>query len=218
MDNQHPTRNTTIPSSLRLEPVTLDDIPEITKLWYAAMRDPFTLERISPDTPGVRQWWDDANRHDLLHKPFQHYVKVVDTAIPAVSINGHTVDSNNAIKEDDDHVVEGGREGTSTDQRMSYKMIAYAKWDLSMPGEGGDRFPPWHPDSDAEACEQLNEAFAKERKRVLGDERSYCKFFLSPLIYYFFPQNCLSSSTNTTLIPALYICTILSLFKEERRE
>lgn len=36
------------------------------------------MRHLFPDTSSVRQWWDDANRHDLLHKPFQKYLKVVD--------------------------------------------------------------------------------------------------------------------------------------------
>ncbi|TDZ27371.1 putative transcriptional regulatory protein [Colletotrichum spinosum] len=65
--------------TLRLEPVTVDDVPSLTQVWFAAFTDP-DLRRLWPDTPGVRKWWDDANRHDILNKPFQRYVKVVDTA------------------------------------------------------------------------------------------------------------------------------------------
>lgn len=64
--------------SLQLEPVTLEDIPDITNLWYGAFTEPAMLH-IWPDTPGVRQWWDNANRKDLLHKPHQRYIKIVDT-------------------------------------------------------------------------------------------------------------------------------------------
>ncbi|KAF9880842.1 hypothetical protein CkaCkLH20_01884 [Colletotrichum karsti] len=64
-------------SNLRLEMVTMEDIPTLTEVWFAAFTDP-ELRRLWPDTPGVRKWWDDANRHDLLDKPFQRYIKVVD--------------------------------------------------------------------------------------------------------------------------------------------
>ncbi|SPO04577.1 uncharacterized protein DNG_07262 [Cephalotrichum gorgonifer] len=67
----------TTPNGLRLEAVTLDDVPALTELWFAAFTDP-GIRRLWPDTPGVRKWWDDANRGDLLNKPFQRYVKVVD--------------------------------------------------------------------------------------------------------------------------------------------
>ena len=63
--------------SLQLDTVTLDDIPDITELWYIAFIDP-GMRHLFPDSPNVRRWWDDANRHDLLHKPFQKYLKVVD--------------------------------------------------------------------------------------------------------------------------------------------
>ncbi|KAJ5115399.1 hypothetical protein NUU61_001158 [Penicillium alfredii] len=65
------------PNALRLETVTLDDVPAMTEVWFAAFTDP-DLRRLWPDTPGVRKWWDDANHHDLLNKPFQRYVKIID--------------------------------------------------------------------------------------------------------------------------------------------
>ncbi|KAM0221490.1 hypothetical protein ACHAQD_005405 [Fusarium lateritium] len=63
--------------TLKLEEVTLEDIPGLTQVWFAAFTDP-GIRRIWPDTPSVRRWWDDANRHDLTHKPFQRYIKIVD--------------------------------------------------------------------------------------------------------------------------------------------
>lgn len=65
------------PQSLRLETATIEDIPELTKVWYAGFTDPGLL-RFWPDTPGIRKWWDDATRHDMLNRPYQRYVKIVD--------------------------------------------------------------------------------------------------------------------------------------------
>lgn len=62
---------------LVLEPVTLEDIPALTTLWYETFTDP-AMQHLWPDTPGMRQWWDEANRRDLTDKPYQRYVKVVD--------------------------------------------------------------------------------------------------------------------------------------------
>lgn len=64
---------------LVVQPVTPADIPAITDLWYEAFRTSGFLELI-PDTPGIRQWWNKANQHDLLHKPTARYWKVVDDA------------------------------------------------------------------------------------------------------------------------------------------
>ncbi|KAF7596879.1 hypothetical protein BBP40_011924 [Aspergillus hancockii] len=64
-------------NSLKLEHATLEDIPAITNLWYNAFSIPAMLA-IWPDTPGVRQWWDDANRSDMLNKPHEKYLKIVD--------------------------------------------------------------------------------------------------------------------------------------------
>lgn len=132
--------STTKPSrdnSLRTEPVTLDDIPQITQLWYNVFSMP-EMRALFPDTPGLRQWWDDTNRHDLLHKPGQKYLKVVDE-------NG--------------------------------QMAAYAKWDLA-PEERGRRFPPWHADSDRKSCDAFFGGMEKERLRLLGGRKHYCRFLL----------------------------------------
>jgi hypothetical protein len=64
-------------NSLVREPATLEDIPALTVLWYEAFTDPAT-RHIWPDTPGIRKWWDDANREDMTDKPYQRYIKVVD--------------------------------------------------------------------------------------------------------------------------------------------
>lgn len=123
-------------STLRVEPATVSDIEDITDIWYAAFGS--GLGDIFPDTPGVRQWWNDTNRHDLLRKPFQQYLKVVDTAA-------------------------GG------------KLIAYAKWDFSTATERGSRFPPWHEEINGEQASRFFDALEDERKRLLGDNRNYCK-------------------------------------------
>lgn len=66
-------------STLKLEPATLEDVDAITELWFAAFTDP-DMRQLFPDTPGFRQWWTEANRSDMINKPFQKYLKVVDTA------------------------------------------------------------------------------------------------------------------------------------------
>jgi len=66
------------PKPLILETLTLEDTSALTELWYAAFTGP-ELRRVFPDTPAVRQWLTDANRHDIVHKSFQKYIKVVDT-------------------------------------------------------------------------------------------------------------------------------------------
>ncbi|GLI74783.1 hypothetical protein PoHVEF18_003031 [Penicillium ochrochloron] len=65
-------------STLKLEPATLEDVPAITELWFAAFTDP-DMQHLFPNTPAMRQWWTDANRNDMINKPFQKYIKVVDT-------------------------------------------------------------------------------------------------------------------------------------------
>ncbi|OLN86214.1 hypothetical protein CCHL11_04221 [Colletotrichum chlorophyti] len=86
---------------LQLKMVTLDDIPAITDLWYAAFTDP-GMRAMLPDTPG-----NEANRGDFLNKPFQRYITVVDPG--------------------------------ATDARGRPRIVASAKWNLSMPEGRGRR-------------------------------------------------------------------------------
>ncbi|KAK3363176.1 acetyltransferase [Lasiosphaeria hispida] len=68
------------PQALKLEGATADDIPALVEIWFAAFHTDPTLARLWPDTRGVRKWWEDANRDDMLNKPvFHRYIKIVDT-------------------------------------------------------------------------------------------------------------------------------------------
>ncbi|RJE27431.1 hypothetical protein PHISCL_00165 [Aspergillus sclerotialis] len=64
-------------AGFQLEIATQEDILAMTDLWFAAFTDP-AIRRLWPDTPGVRKWWNDANHNDLINKPFQRYIKIVD--------------------------------------------------------------------------------------------------------------------------------------------
>ncbi|KAJ5885377.1 acetyltransferase [Penicillium taxi] len=50
------------------------------------------------------------------------------------------------------------------------RLIAFAKWDYSMPEDRGPRFSPWSEDQSKEACDAFFNKLEKERKRVMGDE------------------------------------------------
>jgi hypothetical protein len=73
------TATTTSSSTLVLLPVSDEDIPAITTLWYDSIYSP-SFSKIWPDTPTCRAWWNAANRADLHQKPYQYYLKVVDPA------------------------------------------------------------------------------------------------------------------------------------------
>lgn len=66
------------PSNLKVIPASTSDIPDMISVWYAAFTSP-SLRRMFPDTPSVRKWWEDGIREDLLRKPQQTYLKVIDT-------------------------------------------------------------------------------------------------------------------------------------------
>jgi hypothetical protein len=120
---------------MTLEPLAEADTSAVVSLWYAAFHTP-EMRRLFPDTPGVRQWWQENIRNDLRRKRAQQYLKV----------------------------VEGGQ------------IIAYAKWDLASPEENGDRFLPWHPEMDSEACDQLALQTTWTRKSVTGFRKHYCEY------------------------------------------
>ncbi|KAK1985998.1 acetyltransferase [Colletotrichum cereale] len=65
-------------SALILEPATLEDVTALTEVWFAAFAHDPEIARLWPDTACVRAWWDSANCGDMLAKPFQRFVKVVD--------------------------------------------------------------------------------------------------------------------------------------------
>lgn len=63
---------------LKLELARIEDVPELIQLWYNAFSIP-SLLAIWPDTPGVRQWWESAIHYDMLNKPREKYLKVIDS-------------------------------------------------------------------------------------------------------------------------------------------
>lgn len=86
MASPNPTTTSTPPPpmishrpNLKLELATESDIRAISDVWYACFPDP-ALRKMFPHTPTVQQWWDDANRSDMLHKPEAQYIVVRDVA------------------------------------------------------------------------------------------------------------------------------------------
>lgn len=63
----------------------------------------------------------------------------------------------------------------SKDGQGRHRLVAFAAWDVAMPEERGRRFPPWHADSPRERCDALIDQLEKERWRVMGNEKHYCK-------------------------------------------
>lgn len=139
----------TVSDTLRLEMVSPDDTAAMADLWFAAFKDNPDIRRMWPDTPGTRKWWADANRGDILNKPFQRYIKVVDPG--------------------------------SVDADGRPRVAAYAKWDLSMLEDRGDRYPPWHQDMPAEENDAFFAKEDAERKRVMGNLKHYCEISCASL-------------------------------------
>ncbi|KAL4975998.1 acyl-CoA N-acyltransferase [Aspergillus desertorum] len=134
--------NITHSSSFTLSPVLSPDIPALTTIWFAAFNDS-AIGQLFPDTPGVRAWLTAANQCDLNSKPFQKYVKIVDSS--ARDERGQKYE----------------------------RIVAYAKWDLATPEERGRRYPLWHGDMPAGQCDEFFEREERERERVMGRIRHY---------------------------------------------
>jgi hypothetical protein len=64
-------------NSLVLEPATLEDVSDITEVWFAAFTQP-VIGKIFPNTPGMHQWHRDWHQGDI-QKPHYRYLRVVDT-------------------------------------------------------------------------------------------------------------------------------------------
>jgi hypothetical protein len=64
---------------LRLERVSIQDLSEITVLWYTCFSSPF-MDKMFPPCPSLYAWWTAANSDDILNKPSQVYLKVSDVS------------------------------------------------------------------------------------------------------------------------------------------
>ena len=65
------------PNPLVLEAVTVEDVPDIVELWFAAFQQPI-ITTLWPNTPGMHDWWRDWHLSNLKKANFK-YLKVVDT-------------------------------------------------------------------------------------------------------------------------------------------
>lgn len=107
--------------ALRLETATLEDIPDLTELWYLVFNDP-VMRKMMPDTPDVRDWFSETNRIDMIKKPYQKYLKVVD---PDTTPNGRP------------KVVAYAKWDTSTPEERGPR---FAPWHSGQPAEECDKF------------------------------------------------------------------------------
>ncbi|KAJ5652712.1 hypothetical protein N7507_010138 [Penicillium longicatenatum] len=127
------------PSQFTLEKVTVEDVPAMTEIWFAAFSLPRVREVI-PDTPSVRKWFADCAINDITERPYQTYLKILDPEIK--------------------------------DSEGRPRMVAWGKWDQSMPNERGLRFfLPWAEDMMADRCNLVFDGYEKNRKKVMGEER-----------------------------------------------
>lgn len=63
----------------------------------------------------------------------------------------------------------------SRDSSGRARIVAWAKWDLSMPEQRGPRFPAWHAEQPGSENDAFFEAMEKSRVRVMGDRKHYCE-------------------------------------------
>ncbi|KAE8154090.1 acyl-CoA N-acyltransferase [Aspergillus avenaceus] len=51
-------------------------------------------------------------------------------------------------------------------------VLGYAKWDLE-PDRCGERFPPWHAESDGEHCSEFFDGIEQQRKNIMAGRKHY---------------------------------------------
>ncbi|KAJ5116640.1 hypothetical protein N7456_000988 [Penicillium angulare] len=66
-------------NTLVLEPASVEDVPAITALWFDAFTQP-AIGELFPDTPAMRAWNESWHRGDMETRPYQKYLRVIDTA------------------------------------------------------------------------------------------------------------------------------------------
>ncbi|KAJ5627002.1 hypothetical protein N7528_004429 [Penicillium herquei] len=127
-----------VSQALKIEHADAEDSSTLADLWLMAFSDTHSRQ-LFPDTPGVRKWLEDAISRDILGRPFQHYMKIIDTE--SKNDNGGT------------------------------PIVAYAKWDFSLPEERGPRYLPWHDDMPKELCEAFVTRGENNRRRIMGNTK-----------------------------------------------
>ncbi|KAJ5702270.1 hypothetical protein N7488_009818 [Penicillium malachiteum] len=55
-------------------------------------------------------------------------------------------------------------------------IVAYAKWDFSLPEERGPRYPPWHDDMPKDLCEAFVARGENNRRRIMGNTKHICMY------------------------------------------
>ncbi|KAJ5999374.1 acetyltransferase [Penicillium sp. IBT 35674x] len=65
------------PPQLTLEKVSVEDVPAMIEIWFAAFTRPHVREAM-PNTPGVRKWFADCVINDITERPYQTFLKIVD--------------------------------------------------------------------------------------------------------------------------------------------
>jgi hypothetical protein len=64
---------------LVLSEATQADLLGINDIFYEGFQDPFIL-RMFPNTPGIREWWAEANGNDMLNRAADRYLVMKDMA------------------------------------------------------------------------------------------------------------------------------------------
>ncbi|KAJ5933809.1 acetyltransferase [Penicillium verhagenii] len=67
-----------LPIILQIQNASIEDSDALMEVWFAAFSDPDS-RHLFPHTPGMRKWLKDAIHQDLTERPFQKYLKLVDT-------------------------------------------------------------------------------------------------------------------------------------------
>ena len=133
---------------LVLSPMTREEIPTITDVYFPAFKVYPIIDRALPNTPGVTKWWEATNSHEF-EQPNCRFMKVVDLSAEGSSDAG-----------------EGRGKG---------KFVGYAEWFLPLEQQGAQEETfSFHEDTDIPIAEWLFGNMAVQQKKIMGDRPYYC--------------------------------------------
>ncbi len=137
-------------NNLRIEPLELQDIDDISTIFFASFTDAI-IQRMFPETPSTRRWWNDSNLDSFANDPTVRFVKAVDPL------------------------------GNSGKGRMIAwaKWVVPAQTITTIAGQDKleDRWPGWPEDGDQTLCDTFFGHLEQQRKSLMQDRPHYCKQF-----------------------------------------
>lgn len=131
------------------------------------MPQPLELHPATPnDIPALIETWHAAFTDETMRHFWPNTPAIHDWWTHAHETDMATKPFQKYLKVTDPNAV---------DSRGQARIVAWAKWDLSMPEERGRRFPAWLAAQPAGDIEAFFGALERTRGRVMGERKHYCE-------------------------------------------